>query len=141
MSRLFLLSLAAACGLTYAWAPTAAHAQYVTYYRPTVSYYAPAVAAPAATVYAAPAAYTVASPVVTPAPTIPVVPAPVVPAPVVAAPVVAAPVVAPAVPVVTYYRPATVTYSAVPEVVTRYRPFLGGSVSRVRYSYRPVILP
>jgi hypothetical protein len=105
-----------------------AQAQYVTYYQPpvyqpTVSYYAPApVVAPAAytaPVYtvARPLTYTVASPVVAPAPV--VVPAPV--------------------PVVTYYRAPAVSYVATPQVVTRYRPFLGGTVSRVRYGYAPVV--
>jgi hypothetical protein len=40
---------------------------------------------------------------------------------------------------VTYYRAPVVTYARVPQVVTRYRPILGGTVSRVRYSYMPVV--
>jgi hypothetical protein len=100
-----------------------AQAQYVTYYQPpvyqpTVSYYAPApVVAPAAYTVARPLTYTVAAPVVESAPV--AVPAPV--------------------PVVTYYRAPAVTYVATPQVVTRYRPFLGGTVSRVRYGYVPVV--
>jgi hypothetical protein len=102
-----------------------AQAQYVTYYQPTVSYYQPSVSyyapapvvAPTAYTVARPLTYTVASPVVAPAPV--VVPAPV--------------------PVVTYYRAPAVSYVATPQVVTRYRPLLGGTVSRVRYGYTPVV--
>ena len=102
-----------------AWGAADAQAQYVTYYQPTVSYYAPApVVAPAAYTVAGPVTYTVASPVV-------VQPAPVaVPAPV---------------PTVTYYRAPGIAYVPAPRVVTRYRPILGGSVSRVRYGYAPVV--
>ena len=108
-----------------------ARAQYVTYYQPALSYYAPApvaysMASPVVMPAAAPATYTVASPVV-------VEPA----APVITSAPVFAP--APAVPVVTYYRAPVVGYTAVPQVMSRYRPFLGGTVSRVRYSYMPVV--
>ncbi len=49
------------------------------------------------------------------------------------------PVFAPApVPVTTFYRAPVVTMQPVPRVVTRYRPILGGSVSRVRYGWAPV---
>ena len=68
------------------------------------------------------------------------------------------------VPYVTYYRPATVYYAPAPvrtvvyrpcytpapapavvyqpatRVVTRYRPLLGDTVTRVRYGYAPVVL-
>ncbi len=38
-----------------------------------------------------------------------------------------------------YYAPApTVSYKPVARVRTRYRPFLGGTVTRVRYGYAPV---
>ena len=79
------------------------------------TYYAPA------TVYYAPqpVPYYVASPVVA------------TPAPVVAAPV----------PTVTYYRAPTVVQQPVAQVRTRYRPILGGTVSRVRYGYAPVVYP
>lgn len=78
-------------------------------YGPYVTYY------PAATTYYAPApapvAYVAASPVVIEAPP----------------------------PVVTaYYAPPAVVYQPAARVVTRYRPILGGSVSRVRYGYVPV---
>ena len=55
-------------------------------------------------------------------------------------PVYPAAVVAPAPPVVytSYYAPTTVkTYQPVARVRTRYRPILGGSVTRVRYGYAP----
>lgn len=44
------------------------------------------------------------------------------------------------VPVTTYYAPpvTTVAYQPVARVRTRYRPILGGSVTRVRYGYTPV---
>lgn len=76
-----------------------------------VTYYSP-VAAPTPVVYYRPVARPVAAPVYA-------APAPV--AYTVARPVVAAPVVAP----VAYTR-------------TRWRPFLGGTVTRVRYGYAPV---
>jgi len=39
-----------------------------------------------------------------------------------------------------YYAPAptTVYYAATPVVTTRYRPILGGTVTRTRYVYQPV---
>ena len=41
-----------------------------------------------------------------------------------------------------YYAPApTVSYEPVARVRTRYRPFLGGTVTRVRYRYAPVYYP
>jgi hypothetical protein len=62
----------------------------------------------------------------------------VVPGPVVQPMVVQqGPVFAP-VPVTTFYRAPVVTMQPVPRVVTRYRPVLGGSVSRVRYGWAPV---
>lgn len=85
-----------------------------------VTVYSPVVAAPV---------------VVQPAPVVayrPIVPAPyLVASPVVSAPVVSAPVAAP---------PAVVTngFAPTPIVTTRYRPILGGTVSRVRYGYTPV---
>ena len=48
-----------------------------------------------------------------------------------------APMIAP-MPVTTFYRAPVVTMQPVPRVVTRYRPILGGSVSRVRYGWAPV---
>jgi hypothetical protein len=120
-------ALALLAGLAaLAWGAADAQAQYVTYYQPQVSYYQPAVSyyapapvvAPAAYTVARPVTYTVASPVVVP-------PAPVaVPAPI---------------PTVTYYRAPGIAYVPAPQVVTRYRPILGGSVSRVRYGYAPVV--
>jgi len=45
-------------------------------------------------------------------------------------------------PQTVYYAPApTVSYQPVARVRTRYRPFLGGSVTRVRYRYAPVYSP
>jgi hypothetical protein len=44
-------------------------------------------------------------------------------------------------PVTTYYAPApvtTVSYQPVARYRTRYRPILGGTVTRVRYGYTPV---
>lgn len=62
------------------------------------------------------------------------------PAPVVVArPIVAAPLPAPT--VVAYPPPPAVVYQPMAQVRTRYRPFLGGTVSRVRYGYVPVIVP
>jgi hypothetical protein len=41
-----------------------------------------------------------------------------------------------------YYAPApAVSYEPVAQVRTRYRPFLGGTVTRVRYGYAPVYYP
>jgi hypothetical protein len=122
-------------------AMSSVEAQYVTYYAPAAvapaapvltaptvtTYYAPAVPAPTVAAYipsytvARPLAYTVASPIVAPAP-VEVLPPP-------------------AVPVVTYYRAPTIAYAPVPQVVTRYRPILGGTVSRVRTTYMPVVIP
>lgn len=100
-------------GALFACYSNDANAQaYVTYYQPATVYYAPP-AVPA------PVAYTVASPVVVETP-----------------PVVAAPQ-----PVVTYYRAPTVVYQPVAQVHTRYRPILGGTVSRVTYRYAPVVVP
>jgi hypothetical protein len=48
--------------------------------------------------------------------------------------------VAPA-PVVAYYAPPPVVYQPTARVRTRYRPILGGTVSRVRYGYTPVYYP
>ncbi len=64
----------------------------------------------------------------------------VVPGPVVQPMVIqSGPVFAPApIPVTTFYRAPIVTMQPVPRVVTRYRPILGGSVSRVRYGWAPV---
>lgn len=42
------------------------------------------------------------------------------------------------VPVTTFYRAPVVTMQSVPTVTTRYRPVLGGSVSRVRYRWAPM---
>lgn len=40
-------------------------------------------------------------------------------------------------PVNVYYAPPTVAYQPVARVRTRYRPLLGGTVTRVRYGYAP----
>lgn len=48
------------------------------------------------------------------------------------------PVFAAPMPVTTFYRAPVVTMAPVPQVVTRHRPILGGSVSRVRYGWAPV---
>lgn len=92
-------------------------AQYVTYYSPVVAP-APVVTAPVAVVAyrpacAAPAhvAYTVARPVTY---------------------TVARPVA------YTVARPVVTTVAPVAYARTRYRPFLGGTVTRVRYRYAPV---
>ena len=53
---------------------------------------------------------------------------------------VASPVVVPA-PTVAYFAPAVPVVEPVAEVRTRYRPILGGTVSRVRYRYAPVYYP
>ena len=44
-------------------------------------------------------------------------------------------------PVVYYAPPAPVAYQPVARVRTRYRPFLGRTVTRVRYGYAPVYAP
>lgn len=64
----------------------------------------------------------------------------IMPAPVMQPMVVqSAPVFAPMpMPVTTFYRAPVVTMAPVPQVVTRNRPILGGSVSRVRYGWAPV---
>jgi hypothetical protein len=107
--------LATAATLLVAGQTAVGQVPVVTYYQPT----------------------TVLSPVVTPAPVI--VPAPVVTR--VYSPVVveSAPVVTTPVPVTTFYRAPVVTLQPTPQVVTRYRPILGGSVSRVRYGWTPVV--
>jgi hypothetical protein len=113
-----LVSYAAGACLAAVSFASAASAQIVTVFRPTVSYYAPpVVVAPTAHWVASPVVVTAASPVIAPAP-----------------------VVAPT-PVVTYYRAPTVAYAPVQQVVTRRRPILGGTVSRVRYAYMPVVVP
>ena len=46
-----------------------------------------------------------------------------------------------AVPVTTYYAPAPVVrYQPVPVATTRHRPILGGTVTRVRTGYAPVVV-
>jgi hypothetical protein len=46
-----------------------------------------------------------------------------------------------AVPVTTYYAPAPVVrYQPVPVATTRYRPILGGTVTRVRTAFSPVVV-
>jgi hypothetical protein len=113
---------------------TRADAQVVTVWRPVTTpvttFYAPAatpvvVNMPVVAPVAGPVVYSAASPVLveTPAPVL--------------APA-AVPVAQP-VPVVTYFRAPAVGFAPVPQVVTRHRPILGGTVSRVRYSYMPVV--
>jgi hypothetical protein len=46
--------------------------------------------------------------------------------------------VAPPVAHAAYYAPAPVAVAATPVYTTRYRPLLGGSITRVRYHYAPV---
>ncbi|HCK40860.1 MAG TPA: hypothetical protein DHW22_04425 [Planctomycetaceae bacterium] len=112
MKRLALLLFVASL---WSSAQEYANAQiaYVTYYQPAVTFYQPA------TVYRQPA--TVYRPVVPACATTHTVRY--VPAPVVSAPVVPA-----------------VAYQPVAQVRTRYRPFLGGTVSRVRYGHAPVVV-
>jgi hypothetical protein len=115
MKRTLFFSMMAVVGLCLAAQNAQAQFPVVTYYQPT----------------------TVFSPVITPAPVF--APAPVVTrvySPVVVQP---APVVAAPLPVVTYYRAPVVTMQSTPQVVTRYRPIMGGSVSRVRYGWTPVV--
>ncbi|MEM1303578.1 MAG: hypothetical protein AAGG46_01700 [Planctomycetota bacterium] len=123
------------------FAAGSADAQLVTYYSPVIG--TPVVAAPAPVVVAAPVPTVVARPVATvvarpvatvatvvarpvttvvarPVATVAYSPVAVAPAPVVAPTVVASPVV-----------------TNVPVYTTRYRPLLGGSVTRVRY--RPMV--
>jgi hypothetical protein len=64
-------------------------------------------------------------------------PAPVfVPAPV---HVVHSPVVVSPMPVIQFYRPPVVVQQPVYRAVTRYRPILGRSVTRVHRGYRPIV--
>lgn len=49
------------------------------------------------------------------------------------------PVVAAPIPTVTYFRAPQVSWQPTPQVVTRHRPILGGSVSRVRNVWTPVV--
>jgi hypothetical protein len=130
-----LTSLALAAG----WSSDA-RAQYVTVFRPVTpvtTFFAPAPAVVPAVQQTfmpvvsqpvvqavAPQPWVAASPVVVQAAS-PVV---VTPQPVIAAPA----------PVVTYFRAPVVTVAPVPQVVTRWRPILGGTVSRVRTTYMPV---
>jgi hypothetical protein len=44
-------------------------------------------------------------------------------------------------PTVAYAPAPAVTYEPVARVRTRYRPLLGGTISRVRYGYAPVYYP
>jgi hypothetical protein len=111
-----LLSLLAIAALCFAAQRVQAQVPVITYYQPT-TVFSPVVGS---------------VPVVTPAPVI--TPAPVVTQ--VFSPVVVQP--AP-VAVTTYYRAPVVTMQPTPQVVTRYRPILGGSVSRVRYGWTPVV--
>lgn len=98
-----------------------ASAQYV----PHVVYQSPAVVAPAPVVVAP-------QPTVVYRPLVPAAPQYVAPAPVVVArPVVPAPVVATPVVPTTVVAPTPVT-------VTRYRPILGGTVTRTYYRYAPI---
>ena len=113
-----------------------ARAQYVTYFPPTAARTV-AFFAPAPTPWAVPTVVTVASPVI-PAPSLATS---VLPAPTLAPPV--ATVVAPApVPVTTVaFMPApTVAFQPVARTVTRFRPILGGTVTRVQYGWAPVVV-
>jgi hypothetical protein len=78
-------------------------------------------------------AYTVARPIVVESPPSLVVASP--------APTVAyyQPAAAVPAPVVTYYRAPVVSYAPSAQVVTRYRPILGGTVTRVRPALTPVV--
>lgn len=117
------LSIVAASACLAIASSASAQLPYVTYYQPRVVYYAPVAYAVAAPV--------VGEAVVTPQPTL--VPGPVAaPAPmVVQAPVPMA--------TVAYYPAPRVVYQPTAQVITRYRPILGGTVSRVRYGYTPVV--
>lgn len=102
-----------AVGLLWLGSQGVAQAQiaYVTYYQPMTVYSPPVV-------YSAPVAQTVAA-----------VPTPQT--------VAALPT-----PQTVFYAPApTLAYQPVARVQTRYRPILGGTVSRVRYGYAPVYYP
>ncbi len=135
MHRLPVWMLASVVVLGSLGASQRASAQFVTVFRPVtpvVTYFAPqpvvaATSWPVVQTVASPVVQTVASPIVQ----------------TVASPVVVQPafVSAPAVPVVTYFRAPTVAYQPVAQVQTRFRPILGGTVSRVRYSYMPVVIP
>ncbi|MEM9658849.1 MAG: hypothetical protein AAF961_10855 [Planctomycetota bacterium] len=125
MYRVVGCAFAAALGLGIGHTAQAQVAR-VTYYQPATVYYAPP-----------PVAYTVASPVVAPVPVVAPAPVAVPTRVVVQSPVV---VEAPA-PVVAYYRAPSVVYQPVASIQTRRRPILGGTVSRVRYSYVPVVYP
>lgn len=106
----------AMAGLLAAMAASHASAQLVTVYSPVIG--SPVVVQPAPVV-----AYR------------PILPAPyLVASPVVSAPVVAAP------PAVVSPAPAVVTTGLAPTpiVTRRFRPILGGTVTRVRYGYTPV---
>lgn len=123
-----------------------------TFYAPTTQVVAsPVISSPAVstpvTAYYAPSTHVVASPVVsTVTPTAHVVASPVVAtapvattccSPVVSQPVVATPVVA--APTVTYFRAPQVAWQSTPQVVTRHRPILGGTVTRVQNVLTPVV--
>jgi hypothetical protein len=99
--------------LLWLGAPSDARAQvaYVTYYQPMTVYSPPVVYSAPQTVYYAPAPTVAAVPTVAPVTTVAYAPAP------------------------------TVSYTPVARVRTRYRPLLGGTVSRVRYGYAPVYYP
>lgn len=115
--RSLLIAAAVLAAGTLASNEAKAQLVYVTNYAP-----APAV------VYAAPqVAYRPVTPMVAYSPVV-------APAPMVAySPVVAAPVA---------IAPAPVAVFGGPVITTRYRPFLGGTVSRVRYRYAPrVVVP
>jgi hypothetical protein len=128
---LFMLTVAAL--VCFAGRTAVAQVPVVTYYQPT-TVFSPVVT-PAPVVAPAPVT------VVAPAPVVQRVYSPVVveSAPVISTQVVGAPVVAAPVPVTTYYRAPVVTMQATPQVVTRYRPILGGSVSRVRNVWAPAV--
>lgn len=124
MNRRLVLSVVVVAALS-AVAAREGRAQYVTFFAPApavvpIPIAAPApVAAPVVTAFYAPVAqpvYTVAMPATF------------------AAPACAAPA-----PTVTYFRPPVVGYAPVNRVVTRYRPILGGTVTRVRPGVVPVV--
>jgi hypothetical protein len=53
--------------------------------------------------------------------------------------VVHSPVIVSPAPVVQFYRPPVVVRQPMYRAVTRYRPILGGSVTRVHRGYRPIV--
>jgi hypothetical protein len=113
-----------------------------TYYAPSTQAVASPVVSTPVTAYYAPSTHVVASPVVsTVTPTAHVVASPVVATAPVAttccSQVVAAPVVS--APTVTYYRAPQVAWQSTPQVVTRHRPILGGTVTRVHNVWAPVV--